>query len=264
MSIWLNLIPQLHKTGQSAIFPSHNSLTLDNSMDNWGIVRNVSLAATDKNAAMMTANNNCNNAAMTHDTHNDTLVRIQEASKHAYSYVLMASVALGGLFCLINVAILLCICQRRQKLMQHHQRERRNSSLSKTSDDYFQPSPRNQHQHRVIADISGAVRHHELHQEPLPCDSPTPRAAAAGQRTLLVQPRPPLRSALRNSTSYDQRSASPMATIKTTRTRTGPMHGQEPESELMHMAEIPAPPEEFNSENNLDELLMTTHFRHED
>ena len=40
MSIWLSLIPQLQKTGQNSIYPSHNSLILDG--PSWGIVRNAS------------------------------------------------------------------------------------------------------------------------------------------------------------------------------------------------------------------------------
>ena len=43
MSIWLNLIPQLLKTGQNGIIPSHNSLTLEG--PSWGVVRNVSSRA---------------------------------------------------------------------------------------------------------------------------------------------------------------------------------------------------------------------------
>ena len=38
MSIWLSLIPQLQKTGQNSIYPSHNSLLLDG--PSWGVVRN--------------------------------------------------------------------------------------------------------------------------------------------------------------------------------------------------------------------------------
>jgi hypothetical protein len=40
MSIWLNLIPQLQKTGQNSIYPFHNSLTLEGPA--WGVVRNSS------------------------------------------------------------------------------------------------------------------------------------------------------------------------------------------------------------------------------
>ena len=40
MSIWLSLIPQLQKTGQNSLYPSHNSLLLDG--PSWGVVRNSS------------------------------------------------------------------------------------------------------------------------------------------------------------------------------------------------------------------------------
>jgi hypothetical protein len=40
MAVWLNLIPQLQKTGQNSIYPSHNSLTLEGPA--WGVVRNSS------------------------------------------------------------------------------------------------------------------------------------------------------------------------------------------------------------------------------
>ena len=42
MSIWLSLIPQLQKTGQNSIYPSHNSLLLNG--PSWGVVRNSSSA----------------------------------------------------------------------------------------------------------------------------------------------------------------------------------------------------------------------------
>ena len=47
MSIWLSLIPQLQKTGQNSIYPSHNSLLLDghglgSNGPSWGVVRNSS------------------------------------------------------------------------------------------------------------------------------------------------------------------------------------------------------------------------------
>ena len=43
MSIWLSLIPQLQKTGQNSIYPSHNSLLLDGGDGpSWGVVRNSS------------------------------------------------------------------------------------------------------------------------------------------------------------------------------------------------------------------------------
>ena len=47
MSVWLNLIPQLEKTGRNSIFPSHNSLTLEGPA--WGVVRNVSQVGYDNN-----------------------------------------------------------------------------------------------------------------------------------------------------------------------------------------------------------------------
>ena len=53
MSIWLSLIPQLQKTGQNSIYPSHNSLLLDGG-PSWGVVRNSSgsmMANIDNKAA---------------------------------------------------------------------------------------------------------------------------------------------------------------------------------------------------------------------
>lgn len=51
MSIWLSLIPQLQKTGQNSIYPSHNSLLLEGG-SSWGIVRNgsTSMANIDNKA----------------------------------------------------------------------------------------------------------------------------------------------------------------------------------------------------------------------
>ena len=45
MSVWLNLIPQLVKTGQRGSFPSHDSLTLEGPA--WGVVRNASAVGKD-------------------------------------------------------------------------------------------------------------------------------------------------------------------------------------------------------------------------
>ena len=48
MSIWLSLIPQLQKTGQNSIYPSHNSLLLDGG-PSWGVVRNASFTGGTSN-----------------------------------------------------------------------------------------------------------------------------------------------------------------------------------------------------------------------
>ena len=93
MSIWLHLIPQLQKTGQSSIFPSHNSLTLEGPA--WGVVRNAShvqAAVLDKNNDHSTAvGTTCMTFAESQRVlyqQNDTIVRLEEASKYAYSYAL--------------------------------------------------------------------------------------------------------------------------------------------------------------------------------
>ena len=47
LSIWLNLLPQLQKTGHNTIYPSHNSLTLNHSdpFGSWGIIQNSSISS---------------------------------------------------------------------------------------------------------------------------------------------------------------------------------------------------------------------------
>ena len=47
LSIWLNLLPQLQKTGQNTIYPSHNSLVLNHSdpFTSWGIIQNSSISS---------------------------------------------------------------------------------------------------------------------------------------------------------------------------------------------------------------------------
>jgi hypothetical protein len=53
MSVWLNLLPQLQKTGMSTAAMMHNSLTLEGPA--WGVVRNESnvQAAIDKDAEVV-------------------------------------------------------------------------------------------------------------------------------------------------------------------------------------------------------------------
>ena len=45
--------------------------------------------------------------------HNDTLLRLEAASKSAYSYALGITVGLGGILCFLNGMLLLCLCQKR-------------------------------------------------------------------------------------------------------------------------------------------------------
>ena len=47
LSLWLNLLPQLQKTGQNTIYPSHNSLILNQSdpFSSWGIIQNSSISS---------------------------------------------------------------------------------------------------------------------------------------------------------------------------------------------------------------------------
>ena len=47
LSLWLNLLPQLQKTGQNTIYPSHNSLILNQTdpFSSWGIIQNKSISS---------------------------------------------------------------------------------------------------------------------------------------------------------------------------------------------------------------------------
>ena len=46
------------------------------------------------------------------NTQNETFVKWEEASKEAYSYALAVAVGMGGVLCIVNGMLLLCICQR--------------------------------------------------------------------------------------------------------------------------------------------------------
>ena len=211
MSIWLNLIPQLQKTGAQSVFPSHNSLT--HLGGDWGVVRNMSSNDGRDSAVVGTTCMTFAESQRVLYQHNDSLVRLEEASRHAYSYVLAVTVGVGGLFCLINAAILGCICQRRRRRSQKEGSKAAaataSTPLTGSSADFFppagaavaSPSPVQQ-QHRVIADISGKVRHHEvskvqyastvnltLKQRQVRQEHQL-RAASLprGQRTILLQP----------------------------------------------------------------------------
>ena len=43
---------------------------------------------------------------------NETFVKWENASKQAYSYALAVAVGMGGVLCIVNGMLLLCICQR--------------------------------------------------------------------------------------------------------------------------------------------------------
>nr|XP_040566771.1 neuroligin 4-like [Lepeophtheirus salmonis] len=125
MSVWLNLIPQLQKTGQHAIFPSHNSLTTmnNNNGPTWGVVLpNASIqsqpsvlhpAPSGGGATFPSAN--CITLADSQQVlyqQNDTLIRLEEASRNAYSYALGITVGLGSVLCLLNGVLIVCLCTR--------------------------------------------------------------------------------------------------------------------------------------------------------
>ena len=47
--------------------------------------------------------------------HNNTLKRLEDASKDAYSYALAVALSLGGILCLLNGVLLLYLCKRNRK-----------------------------------------------------------------------------------------------------------------------------------------------------
>ena len=47
--------------------------------------------------------------------HNDTITRLEKASQHAFSYVMGITVGFGGLLCLLNAAIFVCLCKRARR-----------------------------------------------------------------------------------------------------------------------------------------------------
>ena len=119
MAVWLNLIPQLQKTGQNSIYPSHNSLTLEGPA--WGVVRNsshVSRPNIDSKVLEPPPGTACMTLAESQRVlhqHNSTLKRLEAASKDAYSYALAVALSLGGILCLLNGILLLYLCRRSGK-----------------------------------------------------------------------------------------------------------------------------------------------------
>ena len=203
MSIWLNLIPQLHKTGQNAIFPAHDSLTLEGPA--WGVVRNAShvQAAIDKVAVGTTCMTLAESQQVLYQ-HNDTLVRLEEASKVAYSYALGITVGLAFVLCVLNAVLFVCICKRR-RLWARKEGSRSQTPVTSNSRtgsvDFFQTgsslnnTPHHGYQpHQVLTDISGNVRSippPSRGQTSSPGHSSShslPRSRGQGQRTILVQP----------------------------------------------------------------------------
>ncbi len=211
MSIWLSLIPQLQKTGQLGIFPSHNSLTLEGPA--WGVVRNAS--ASSSAAASVAASGGDGHAVGTTCMtlaesqrviyqHNDTIVRLEEASRYAYSYAMGITAGLGGILLLLNAVLISCICRRRpgggrpggspakegqDGLSSGATTAAASPSLRAAgSVDFYQPSP----QHQMVAAADGAGGHvHHIAPSSVGAASSLPRTRSTGQKTLLVQPRPP-------------------------------------------------------------------------
>ena len=54
--------------------------------------------------------------------HNDTITRLEKASRHAFSYAMGITVGFGALLCLLNAAIFVCLCKRarRQARLSNH------------------------------------------------------------------------------------------------------------------------------------------------
>lgn len=266
MSIWLNLVPQLHTTGQNAIFPAHNSLTLEGPA--WGVVRNAShVQATIHKGALsppggdnVAVGTTCMTFAESQQVlyqHNDTLVRLEEASKYAYSYALGITVGLALILCLLNAVLFACICRRRSRRKRKEESRAQTplTSNSRTgSVDFFQTSSSSatphhggshahyHQQHQVVTDISGNVRSippsRGVTDEFSPAHSSSqslPRNRTSGTRTLLVQPHhtcngtaqrrrhdpPPVSPPIRAGSSLSAAPPSPrgVATVKSGRGR---------------------------------------------
>ena len=47
--------------------------------------------------------------------HNDTITRLEKASQHAFSYAMGITVGFGGLLCLLNAVIFVCLCKRARR-----------------------------------------------------------------------------------------------------------------------------------------------------
>ncbi|XP_059081378.1 neuroligin-4, Y-linked-like [Tigriopus californicus] len=196
MSIWLNLIPQLHKTGQNAIFPAHNSLTLEGPA--WGVVRNgsnVQAAIAHDAGSGHPISTTCMTFAESQQVlyqHNDTLVRLEEASKYAYSYALGLTVGLAAILCLLNGILFMCICSRKRAMAAKSMSAQSQSNTPVTSRtgslDFFQNSQTATPHHQVVADISGNVRSIPVPRSNMGSSASLPRLRNSGQRTILVQP----------------------------------------------------------------------------
>ena len=89
--------------------------------------------------------------------HNDTLSRLEAASKSAYSYALGITVGLGGILCFLNGMLLLCLCQKRNQNQNRKNQEidHNNSIASASGVDYLSqpqtPQIHNLHQREFSA-----------------------------------------------------------------------------------------------------------------
>ena len=87
MSIWLSLIPQLQKTGQNSIYPSHNSLLLDGGDGpSWGVVRNSSgsMMANIDNKAKNSLNPPSTTCMTLSDSTQVHTIKLHRQKKNAY------------------------------------------------------------------------------------------------------------------------------------------------------------------------------------
>ena len=197
MSIWLNLVPQLQKTGQNSIYPSHNSLTLEGPA--WGVVRNVS---GPEGAARSTNPSSASAACITQTSdknahHNETILQFELASKNAYSYALAIAVGIAGILCIFNGMLLLCLCQRRAKsgsAMEPNEQSLGSTSETRTrscSMEYLSGTNTTTTPLHVHTTGSAQSTPRHIRQQPfasLPRGSSSGGLArAGGQRTILLQ-----------------------------------------------------------------------------
>ncbi len=121
MSVWRNLIPQLHSAGASDIFPRHNALTGQNDPKLFaGVVRPSAVfahgyqshyASTAKPETGVTA---CVPTMNAEDA--NEMVQWERASERAYKQAMYLTIGLGSLLFAINVWFLVCLFFCRSKI----------------------------------------------------------------------------------------------------------------------------------------------------
>ena len=123
--------------------------------------------------------------------HNDTLSRLEAASKSAYSYALGITVGLGGILCFLNGMLLLCLCQKRSASKRRLSKlddptgTLNNSIASASAVDYLVSQPQTPQVHHAVHQRNHEFSSLPRHSQPQQVGTAT-TGRSGGQRAAVI------------------------------------------------------------------------------